>query len=343
MSMGKNAYKKNETPSVWLREYRVGDEQGIIGCIRDEYGNSYVKAQWYSKTAIMENAVTGRDIFIVAQLPNGEIAATTALAKIQGRNTAVYEIAAQVVKKKYRGHGIAQKIFEYSLKLLEDKNVSAVYSQPVLFHDITQRLLCSLGFHAVGIVPNIFDLEVLHHSYDNGRNTKMPLGIQVMARRGQNAGRLYLPDRHKAFCRERYEELGAAYEIMESAVENCGKMPADSRFSYSYDRKHKYLEIGILEIGTDFDRQLELLLRTYPLKGKNTANVFINSNDRYAVGAYEKLCKKGFFFTGIKPLCGDGEYIIMHHAGEMPFYLEDLKLNMEFKNIANYIREETMI
>lgn len=91
--------ERKETLSVWLREYRVGDEQGIIDCIRDEYGNSYVKAQWYRKTAIWENAVTGRDIFIVAQLPNGEIAATTALVRTQPQNAAVYEIAAQVVKK----------------------------------------------------------------------------------------------------------------------------------------------------------------------------------------------------------------------------------------------------
>lgn len=338
MSMG-----KKEATDIWLREYRIGDEQGIIDCIRDEYGNTYAKLQWYNKTAIRENALTGRDIFIVAQLPNGEIAATTALTKTRGQSAAVYEIAAQVVKKKYRGHGIAQRIFEYGLKLLENKKVSAVYSQPVLFHDITQRLLCGLGFSAVGILPNVFDLEVLHHSYDNGRNIKMPLGIQVMARYGQDAGRLYLPDRHKAFCRERYEELGAAFEIMDSAVENFAGMPADSRLSYYYDRKHKYLEIGILEIGMNFDRQLGRLLRIYPLKDKNTANVFLNSNDRYAAGAYERLCENGFFFTGIKPLCGNREYIIMHHAGEIPFYFEDLKLDMEFQKIANYIREENMI
>ena len=82
---------------------------------------------------------------------------------------------------------------------------------------------------AVGILPNIFDLEVLHHSYDNGRNTKMPLGIQVKAMCGQNAGRLYLPDRHKAFCRERFEELGAAYEIMDSAAQEIGRASCRER------------------------------------------------------------------------------------------------------------------
>lgn len=335
--------KKSRELRVIVREYRCGDEKGIIECIWDEYGSTYAKEEWYSEAAIMENAAKGRDIFLVAQLLDGEIAGTTALTGTEGKARTAYEIAAQVVKKKYRGYGIAQRIFEYGLKLLEDKNAAAVYSQPVLFHDITQRLLCGLGLNAVGILPNMFDLEVLHHSYDNGRNTKMALGIQVKAGSGQDAGRLYLPDRHKEFCRERYEELGAAYEIMDGAAKNCGEMPVDSRISYYYDKKHEYLEIGISKIGADFDRQLELLLRTYPLKGRNTANVFLNSNDRYAVSAYGKLCEKGFFFKGIKPLCGDGEYIIMHHAGEVPFYLEDLKLNREFRKIADYIREEKMI
>ncbi len=328
---------------VTVRRYRCGDEKGMIDCIRDEYGDTYAKETWYSASAIMESAEKGRDIFIVAQLPSGEIAGTTALVRTEGKTCTVYEIAAQVVKKKYRGHKIAQRIFEYGLKLLEDKKASAVYSQPVLFHDVTQKLLCGLGMKAVGILPNIFDLEVLHHSYDNGRNTKMPLGIQVKAMCGQNAGRLYLPDRHKAFCRERFEELGAAYEIMDSAAQDCGEMPANSRLSYHYDRKHQYLEIHILTIGADFDRQLGQLLWTYPLRGEHTANVFLNSNDRYAVSVYEKLAKKGFFFTGIKPLCDDNAYLIMHHAGGVLFHLEDLKLNVEFQKIAEYIREENMI
>lgn len=333
---------KNEALSIWLREYRIGDEQGIIDCIRDEYGDSYVKAQWYSKTAIMENAVKGRDIFIVAQLPNGEIAATTALAKAQGQNAAVYEIAAQVVKKKYRGHGIAQRIFEYSLKLLEDKNVSAVYSQPVLFHDITQRFLCSLGFNATGILPNMYDLKVLHHSYDNGRNTKMPLGIQVRAKGRQNIGRLYLPKRHRDFIVRRYEELCVEYQVADSSASNCEKMPVSS-ISYQHNRTHHYLEISIHAIGLDWERQLKWLLSTYPLKGKNTANVFLNINDANVVSVYHWLAGRGFFFTGVMPLCCANEYMIMHHMGETPFYLEDLKLNREFENIAKYIEKEKSI
>ena len=334
--------ERKETLSVWLREYRVGDEQGIIDCIRDEYGNSYVKAQWYRKTAIWENAVTGRDIFIVAQLPNGEIAATTALVRTQPQNAAVYEIAAQVVKKKYRGHGIARKLFEYGLKLLADKNAVSVYSQPVLFHDITQRLLCGLGFKAAGILPGMFDLQVLHHSYDNGRNKKMPLGIQVKAARGQTAGQLYLRERHRSFCMERCKELGVAYEIAKSPLGTDRDMPVKSRISYQYDRTHRYLEISIHTIGADIYRQLERLLCAYPQTGKTTATIFVNSNDQYAVSVYERLAGQGFFFMGIKPLCPENVYLIMHHAGETAFYLEDLKLNTEFKKIAEYIRKEQM-
>lgn len=333
---------KNEALSIWLREYRIGDEQGMIDCIRDEYGNSYVKAQWYSKTAIMENAITGRDIFIVAQLPNGEIAATTALAKTQGKNADVYEIIAQVVKKKYRGHGIAQRIFEYSLKLLENKNLAAVFSKPVLFHDITQRLLCGLGFNATGILPNMFDLEVLHHSYDNGRNTKMTLGIQVMARRGQNAGRLYLPKRHRDFIVRRYEEFCVEYEVADSPADDYKKLPTSS-ISYQYNRTHQYLEITVHAIGLDWERQLKQLLLTYPLKGKNTANVFLSINDVNAVCVYDWLFGRGFFFTGLMPLCSDKEYMIMHHMGETPFYFEDLKENREFETIAKYIEKEKSI
>ena len=86
---------------VTVRRYRCGDEKGMIDCIRDEYGDTYAKETWYS--AIMESAEKGRDIFIVAQLPSGEIAGTTALVRTEGKTCTVYEIAAQVVKKSTEG------------------------------------------------------------------------------------------------------------------------------------------------------------------------------------------------------------------------------------------------
>lgn len=334
--------KEKEALPVLVRRYQTGDEQGITDCIRDEYGSTYVKAQWYSKSAIREHAVKGRDIFIVAQLPNGEIAATTALAKIEGRHEASYEIMAQVIKRQYRGHGIAQKLFAYGLGLLADKNAVSVYSQPVLVHDVTQKRLCGFGLQPVGIVPNLFDLRVLHHSYDNGRNVKMPLGIQVKVKRGQTAGRLYLPKRHRDFCRERCKALGISYELAqgEPGTVKHADMPVKSSISYQYNGVHQYLEISIHAIGADLSGQLKRLFYAYPLTKAATATVFLNANDRHAVSVYERLLAQGFFFTGIKPLCPENVYLIMHYANGTAFYLEDLKLNTEFRNIAEYIREE---
>ena len=332
--------RKEEALCIVLREYRCGDEAGMIDCIRDEYGSTYAKTEWYSKAAIMENAAKGRAVFIIAQTPKGEIVGTTAFVKTDGKTRTVYEIAAQVVKKTYRGYKIALNIFQYGLELLQNRDYAAVYSQPVLFHDITQNLLGGLGFKAVGIMPGMFDLQVLHHSYDNGRNTKMPLGIQVRAKERQNAGRFYLPKQHKDFCMEQYEKLGVECEAVGSLTDDREKMPARSSFFYQYDRIHKYLEISMIAIGTDWERQLKLLLQAYPLKGKNTANLFLNIKDQYAASVYNRLTDKGFFFTGIKPLCGDSEYMILHHKGETSFYLKDLKLNREFIKIADYIREE---
>lgn len=88
---------------VTVRRYRCGDEKGMIDCIRDEYGDTYAKETWYSAPAIMESAEKGRDIFIVAQLPSGEIAGTTALVRTEGKTCTVYEIVAQVVKKSTEG------------------------------------------------------------------------------------------------------------------------------------------------------------------------------------------------------------------------------------------------
>lgn len=332
---------KGEELTVILRERRPGDEEGMIACIRDEYGETYFKRDFYHKEYLAAEADSGHITFLVAQNGNGGIAGMMILKEFLPEET-MCEIASQIFRKKYRGYGLAAPFFQYGLEILKSRNYSAAYCLPVLFHDITQRLLYREGLRAAGVILNVFDLSRIVHSYDNGRNSKHSQGIQIMALGKTDAGKLYLPSEHIAFCRNIYDTLGVSYKIKYDEKSVCGngkrgKLLRESDISHKQDKEQKSLEISVHRIGKDLPKRLKKLHEKYPLTGKQTANIFLNINDKNAVWAYRRLTASGYFFTGLKPLCSKREYMVLHHRGEVEVYTEDYVVSDEFRELLRAV------
>lgn len=322
--------------TVILREYEPGDEEGMIACIRDEYKESYFKRGFYHPEYIRKESESHHITFLVAQTKAGEIAGMLILKQFYPKET-MCEIASQIFRKKYRGYGLAMPFFEYGMEILLSRSYSAAFCLPVVFHDVTQRLLHRLGLCACGFVLNVFDLEVVTHSYHNGRNTKHSQGIQVRMAGKQNVGIIYIPQEHRAFCYRVYDRLGVRYQFATGEKEMGENLPAVSVISYSNDKVQKNLEIYILSIGADLPKRIRKLNKKYPLSGRQTANIFLSCSDRYAPWAYEELAKMGYFFTGLKPLCSEREYMVLHHPGEIDIYFGDYVVSREFAPLLAYV------
>lgn len=322
--------------SIVLRKYRPGEEAGMIACIRDEYGNSYFKKSFYLPEQIKKESDSGHIIFLAAEdMETGEIAGMMILKEFYPEES-MCEIASQIFRKKYRGYGLAQPFFTYGMEILMARSYSAAYCLPVLFHDTTQRLLYRQGLRATGFILNVFHMGRISHSYPKDRNKKHSQGIQIMAVGKKNAGTLYLPPKHKEFCKKIYDVLGVAYRVAE--MEKPAGLPAFTDIQWKQDEVQCSLEIRIRKAGKDLSKQMQKLHNRYPLTGMQTANVFLNINDKNAVWVYRTLEKEGYFFTGLKPLCSDKEYMVLHNAGEVEIFLEDYVVTEEFKEIENYVK-----
>lgn len=321
---------------VTFREYKPGDEKGMIDCIRDEYGDSYFKQDFY-RSEYLKNEAHRHITFLVAETGEGEIAGMMILKRFYP-DESMCEIASQIFKKKYRGYGMAMPFFRYGMKIMKTQDYSAAYCLPVLFHNVTQRLLYRLGLRATGLILNVFDMDKTHHSYSNGKNSKHSQGIQIMAMEKTDAGKLYLPDEHKEFCRTVYDSLGVTYKI-DKVCGAAGHIKGMTVLEYQQNIPHSSLEIRIHRVGGDYKEQLEKLRLKYPPVGKQTVNVFLNINDRNAVEVYKYLSGQGYFFTGLKPLCSDREYMILHNSGDVKICFEDYVFSEEFEKIKNYIEK----
>lgn len=92
--------------TVVLRKYRPGDEEDLIACIRDEYGESYFKRELYDGEYIKKKAEEGSRIFLVAKTLSGETAGMMLLKQFYPQEN-MCELASQILKKKYRGYGLS--------------------------------------------------------------------------------------------------------------------------------------------------------------------------------------------------------------------------------------------
>lgn len=318
-----------------LRPYRMGDEAGMIACIREEYGETYFKQNLYHPQYIKAEAAQGVITFLVAETKVGEIAGMMMLKQFYPKET-MCEMATQIFRKKYRGFGLASPFFEYGMEILLSRTYSAVFCLPVLFHDVTQRLLYRQGLRAAGLILNVFDVEGITHSYNNGRNKKHSQGIQIRAVKKWNTGKLYLPLEHWDFCTKVYKNLGVDYHFVETEVRSLAQQ---SHISFKNEERQHSLEIYIHSVGADLEEKITEIYAQYPLRGKQIANIFLNCNNKGAVWAYQVLRKMGHFFTGLKPLCSEREYMVMHHPGEVEIYFEDYQLSEEFAQLASYIQK----
>lgn len=329
--------------NITLRKYRRGDEEGMIACIRDEYGENYFKNNFYNPdylAAEAQNHIT----FLIAETQKDGIAGMFILKEFFPQET-MCEMASMIFRKKYRGFGLAQPFFIYGMDIMKKHSYSAAFSLPVLFHNVTQRLLYGMGMRTTGFLLNVFDMDKITHSYTNGSNTKHSQGIQVMAADKKGAGTLFLPQEHRVFGRQIYGRLGVSYRIMDmdhplKLFPGQESMNWISNFSCKNDDKQSNLEIRIHRVGRDLRKCMKRVEKSFPLAGKQTANVLLNINDVNAVWAYNILISMGYFFTGFKPLCSQWEYMVLHHPGKVKIFFDDYKVSSEAAPVLTYVKDQ---
>jgi len=333
--------RKTEEPfSVRLRPYREGEEAGMIACVREEYGNTYFKQWFYSPGRIRQEKETGAITFLVAESEEDGIVGILILKQFAPEE-AMCEIASLILRRKYRGYGLAQPFLQYGLDIILSRSYSAAICLPVLFHKITQRLMYRLELRATGMLLNVCDLECITHSYENGRNRKHSLGIQVRAMEKRDAGTLYIPAEHREFAGRIYDSLGVVWQMADEHENEKVEEEWSRKYSvisWKNDSLQKSLEICIYCVGQDLEKQIRRLHSRHPLVGAQTAVLFLNCNDPQAVRGYEILHKMGYFFTGFKPLCSDREYMVLHHPGEIRIYFEDYQVSEDFASMIEYLK-----
>ena len=326
----KTLLKDGKNIQICLREFREEDAASVVACIRDEYGSTYLRYNFYDLATIIREQNLGHCKFLVAE-HSGEIAAVLGM-EFPLPPATMCEWITGIVLKKYRRLGIMKLLFDMAKReMLGCQGIASGYGFSVTYHDISQRSMGALGFHPCGFL--LSSLLSMNHSFPKDANWKHHLVIIVCKAGQETAGQIYVPAMHEAIALEIYGALGVHTQVGTGAAELSGK----SVCREEQDEGQLCCTIWVDESGLDLADCLQAIEARYT-KPLQTFNVFLNISEPKAVAAYGLLCQKGYFFAGFRPICCDHEIMVMHKPGKVPIDFTSLVLTEEAGKLRDYVQ-----
>lgn len=315
-----------------MRPYRPGDEAGMIACIRDEYGDSYFKRDFYDEEKLREKALGDHYVFFVAET-SGEIAGMEIFVLFTENGDDYIEPASQIFKVRYRGYGLAEELVDYTFALARQMQPKALFVHAVTFHSITQKVCGAQGMIPVGFRLGSFLAEKMENSYPKGRCPKHSEGIMILPVQKKDAGIVYVPERLWEYVSQRYERLGMTYSLCSKRQE----LPqTQAGLQVVTDELQRTVLITVLRSGADLGRQIAQIMAVHR-EPCWTYQVTLSADSGYAIAEYEQLHGMGFFFTGLKAACAQKEQFYMQWCGDLELHMEDYILTEEFVSVRDQI------
>ncbi len=320
-----------------FKEVKPNAAEDILGfqaCIRDEYGESYPQKYIYNTFELAEKIKQGKILCYLAFSDTKEPVASLALPPCKGLDM-VPEMTMHVVRKDYRGFGVGTVFTKAMLDSPPIDEYSAVAVHSVTFHSIAQRQTISCGFIPTGFLLFVHSNNILKHSFDIKGCRKQSFAVAVLPKGKKDAGSLHLPPEHESFINGIYKKLGVSFRQEE------GKKPeGETMYHWEQDETHLTKTVEVFKCGEDFEKLVKGLLKE-PYKAEQTINIFIDLNDPSAAYAYEVLKSWGFIFTGLHPLCGNGEFMIMHHPLGLNLPFDRLEIDEGYRQVYDYISSQS--
>lgn len=325
--------RTNETVEFTMRPFAPGDEWGMIECIRDEYGDSYFKREFYDPAKFLEKATGEHYVYFVAEADT-KIVGMEIFALFTEYGDDYIEPASQIIKRSYRGYGLAAELVAYTFPLAKAMQPKALFVHAVTFHRITQWVCGEQGMIPTGFRLGSFLTEEMHNSYPKGNCPKHSEGIMILPVKKQAAGKVYLPTELSAYAKRCYEQLGMTVTLCDREME-LPRTPA--LLDIHTDELQRTVIVRVLQSGADLGTQIRVIMNSHK-QPYWTYQITVSADCGYAIAEYKQLRELGFFFTGIKAACGEKEQFYMQWCGDLELHMEDYVLTDDFQLLRDEIK-----
>lgn len=304
--------------------------EGLLACIREEYGDTYIDKRVYDLDWLMEETVEGHLLTAVAFTGSGEAAACICLRE----NPPFYgvgDLCMHVVRKPYRGYGVGTPLVAWIIALQETGRFTAIGSHNATFHTMSQRESYACGLRPCGMLFNLYLSRGFVHSHDNiGEKLSYVVAAMPLDKREVS---LCMPEEHRAFAANYYRSVGVPVRFLPEE----GPAPA-SGMTVMEDREHCTLTLCLEACGADLEEQVSTLLARCEGQPMQTVSACLELSDTSASWGYRVLTGLGFHFSGLQPFCREKQYLLLHRPMGVDIPFERLCIDPAYQAMYDEIR-----
>jgi hypothetical protein len=320
--------KKGDAREIIIRFARPDEASQMITLLKKQHGSCYYQKMYeenYVRKLIEDKVLQ----VALVETAEGVLMGMTGAIEKDFPGTITFTML--MIKPKMRGFGLGKTMQVFLRDAIPFDGFASIYTHCMTLDTITQKNQIEFGYRMTGLLLNcsIYDLNS-PPEYLAGVSLpfKDTLIVACLPCSKQDAGILYAPLSHAAYIEEVYISLGVACKTGKGGENEAA--PVQSNYSIHQDERQRYCEVFIREAAQDIDNILDEILRQYAAQEHQTFNVFVNLNDPACPYVCCILEKRGFFFTGLQPLSGNYEYMILHYSPSIQVPFDKIAVVPEF-------------
>ena len=323
--------------NISFSPFKKEDFTSFKSCIEDFYGGGYPYKEYLDAEFLEEKCRLGQMIVLCGKKESGEVISTSAIRFDSGFKESGL-LLLRVVRSAYQKRGIASAQEEELFRLIKSRNgLCSLYADVMTHNDASQKSLIRRGFIICGIRLMLYDANIMAPGLDLPEKSR--LSQAVMCRRENfSSAEIFCPHEHSGIVQKIYRSLDA-----KCLVNTDFSPPHKKKTSSSLTEEtgHKSLIWKIDAAGEDFPDILTSVLKA---AGEDKIILcYLNIKSPAAVYAYEKMQREGFFFTGLKPLQSDCEYMLLSFIGERNIDTNNICLHESGEELFTYIKTHRLL
>jgi hypothetical protein len=278
-----------------FRRFQPTDAAGIVACVRQIYGDSYVHPELYDTEAICRLNDEGELVSVIATGPEGDVVGHYALERPDlGR---LAETGEALVVPEHRHHQLMENMRTLLEQHARKLALKGLFGNVVTNHVFSQRVVerfaerpCAV---TLGWSPKSF------HNMSQSLPQRMSELVYFKHLDLPEETVVYLPERHRLWCLRIYEQLSAPIKLRNGSPTNS-QASGCLRCEVRSDLARANLRIQ--SIGCDTASAIRDALASCQQSGIEAVFLDLPLADPGAPALCEQAESMGFFFSGICPL-----------------------------------------
>ncbi len=334
--MKKMALSNEETSEfVFFTLYKDEDYKDFFACIDDFYNGGYPYKEYLNRD-YLRRLVENKDLIItLAKDINGRVVGTSAALRMCGRFAGSVLLLLRSVIHDMRGKGIGKRQENFLLDQIHQcfPDTLSLYADVMTHDDISQTTMLHNGFSFCGFRMALYRNEIIVPSLPYESGTKMTQAIYCKNNFMITERALFCPVEHHETLAAMYTSLGISVKFQ------ADEMTGDGVGSYQIETSelHKKTELFVDRHGCTekFSGEINGLISS-----GYTAVAYINMSLGGCTDTYKALTDLGFYFSGVKPLSANGEYMVLSHSRQCKLILDDIRIPTDILPLYRAIIKE---